>query len=201
MPDQISIFFLLFKLALKLLFSHKFVSNLDKMESSEKNLAELGRVLKSGNRNEIDRKIKSLRSEAPFAGALRMLALYFDSTDDEVLRQTIMRFFNDMKERSARNEVIESLVAVTRQSSKTMLASSCWQSGLDYSEYAVNLAEAFMDGDYETSLECFTVIENCSDSIGEDDIEEIILRLEKEITRFDAAKKRLTQELILVLKG
>ena len=82
-----------------------------------------------------------------------------------------------------------------------MLASSCWQSGLDYSEYAVNLAEAFMDGDYETSLECFTVIENCSDSIGEDDIDEIIVRLEKEITRFDAAKKRLTQELILVLKG
>jgi len=81
-----------------------------------------------------------------------------------------------------------------------MLASSCWQSGLDYSEFAVNLAEAFMEGDYETSLECFTVIENCSDSISDDDIDEIIFRLGNEIVNFDAAKSRLTQELISVLK-
>jgi len=171
------------------------------MESSEKKLAELGKVLKSGNRNEIDRKIKSLRSEEPFAGALRMLALFFDSTDDEGLRQTITRFFNDMKERSVRNEVIESLAMVTGRSSKAMLASSCWQSGLDYSEYAVSLAEAFMAGDYETSLECFTVIDNCADSVSEDDSNEIIFRLEKEIANFDDPKKRLTQELILILKG
>jgi hypothetical protein len=171
------------------------------MESSEKKLAELQKVLESGNRNEVDRKIKSLRSEAPFAGALRVLALFFDSSDDEGLRQTITRFFNDMKERSARIEVIESLATVKRMSSKTMLASSCWQSGLDYSEYAVNLAEAFSAGDYETSLECFTVIDNCSGSISEDDSNEIIFLLEKGIINFDAPKKRLTQELISLLKG
>jgi len=171
------------------------------MESSEKKLTELGKVLKSGNRNEIDRKIKSLRSDAPFEGALRMLALFFDGTDDDVLRQTITRFFNDMKEGSVRNEVIESLSVVSRRSSKAMLASSCWQSGLDYSEFAVNIAEAFMAGDYETSLECFTVLDNCATSVSEDDSNEIVFRLEKEMANFDDQKKRLTQELILILKG
>lgn len=170
------------------------------MESSEKKLAELGKVLKGGNRNEIDRKIKSLRSESPYAGALSMLAQFYDSSDDESLRQTIKGFFNDMKEKSVRNEVIEALATVNRKSTRAMLASSCWQSGLDYSEYVVSLAEAFAAGDYETSLECFTVIDNCSGSISEDDSKEIILLLEKEIMNFDEAKQRLTEELILLFK-
>ena len=40
-----------------------------------------------------------------------------------------------------------------------MLVSSCWQSGLNYSEYSTDLAEVFLKGDYVTAIECLTVIE------------------------------------------
>lgn len=142
-----------------------------------------------------------LREEEPFEGAIRSLALFYDKTGDEGLKLRIAAFFNDMKEMSGRAEVVESLKAVTNQASVAMLASSCWQSGLDYSEHAVPLAEAFMAGDYMTSLECFTVLDNCLGSITEKDRELIILRLEQEIPGYDIQRQKLAGELISMLKG
>ncbi|MCK7529717.1 MAG: hypothetical protein MZV63_00980 [Marinilabiliales bacterium] len=71
------------------------------------------------------------------------MAHYYEETSDEGLKLIISAFFNDMKERSCRAEVIESISAAGNPSSKAMLVSSCWQSGLDYSEYAVALADEF----------------------------------------------------------
>ena len=36
----------------------------------------------------------------------------------------------------------------------SMLVSSCWQSGLDYSEYSMDFAKVFLKGDYVTAIEC-----------------------------------------------
>ncbi len=169
------------------------------MERSEKKLAELVRLLESGRLREIDERIRLLRTEVPFEGALLALASYYDKSDDEVIKLTISSLFNDMKENAGKAEVIKSLMAVSRQDSIAMLASSCWQSGLDYSDHAIALTEAFMAGDYMTSLECFTVIDNCSPSISEDDRANIISRLENEIEKYDTPKQKLARELIMLL--
>lgn len=171
------------------------------MQKSEKKLAELKNLLVNGKYNEIHDRISMLRSEEPFEGAIRSLALFYDKTADEGLKLLITSFFNDMKEKSARAEVVDALSAVSNQFSRTMLASSCWQSGLDYSEYAVALADAFMAGDYMTSLECFTVLETCSASINDRDRAGIITNLEREIPGYDIQKQRLANELITMLKG
>ncbi|MFN2314528.1 MAG: hypothetical protein ABR531_08715, partial [Bacteroidales bacterium] len=151
------------------------------MIKSEKKLAELNKILVNGKYNEINDRISILRTEEPFEGAVRSLALFYDETSDEGLKSIITAFFNDMKERSCQAEVVESLKSVNNQASRAMLASSCWQSGLDYSEYAVALADAFMTGDFMTSLECFTVLENCAGTINDKDRAGIITMLEREI--------------------
>lgn len=171
------------------------------MLKSDKKLAELNKMLVNGKYNEINDRISMLRAEEPFEGAIRSLALFYDTTSDEGLKSIITAFFNDMKERSFRAEVIESLKSVSNQASRAMLASSCWQSGLDYSEYAVALADAFMTGDYMTSLECFTVLENCAGTISDKDRAGIIIKLEREIQRYDASMQKLAMELITLLRG
>ena len=158
-------------------------------------------MLINGKYNEINDRISMLRSEEPFEGAIRSLALFYDNTSDEELKSSITAFFNDMKERSGRAEVIESLKSVSNQASRAMLASSCWQSGLDYSEYAVTLADAFMTGDFMTSLECFTVLENCAGTISDKDRAGIIIKLKKEIPGYDAPMHKLALELITLLRG
>ena len=171
------------------------------MLKSEKKLAELNKILTNGKYNEINDRISMLRSEEPFAGAIISLAVYFDKTKDEGLKLLISEFFNDMKERSCRAEVIESMASVSNQASKAMLASSCWQSGLDYSDHAVALAEIFIAGDYVTSLECFTVLETCSGTISSTDKSGIISRLENKIDTYDTVKQQLARELIAVMRG
>ena len=151
------------------------------MLKSDKKLAELNKILTNGKYNEINDRISILRSEEPFAGAVSLLAYFYDKTKDEGLKLLVSEFFNDMKERSCRAEVIESMAAVSNPASRAMLASSCWQSGLDYSDHAVALAEIFILSDYITSLECFTVLETCSGMISSTDKSGIISRLEHEI--------------------
>ncbi|MDX9772955.1 MAG: hypothetical protein RBT02_05965 [Bacteroidales bacterium] len=170
------------------------------MERSEKKLAELGSLLESGNLRDIDKRIRLMRTETLFNGALRMLALYYDKSDNESIKLSISGFFNDIKNSAAKAEIIKSLAEVSRQDSMVMLASSCWQSGLDYSEHAIALADAFMAGDYRTSLECFTVIDNCSGSISDGDRLAIIFKLKNEINTYDTFKQKLAGELITLLK-
>jgi len=171
------------------------------MLKSEKKLAELNKILTNGKYNEINDRISILRAEEPFAGAISLLADFYDKSKDEGLKLLISEFFNDMKERSCRAEVIESLTAVSNPASKAMLAASCWQSGLDYSDHAIALAEIFILGDYLTSLECFTVLETCSGMISSTDKSGITDRLESEIDTYDAAKQQLARELIAVMRA
>lgn len=170
------------------------------MLRSDRKLAELNRILKGGKHYEIEEKIGMLRTGEPYEGAIRLLALYYDSTEDESIKLIISDFFNDMKQLSGRTEVIESIAAVTKPASKAMLACSCWQSGLDYADYAVALAEFFMEGEYLTSLECFTVLDTCSGMISETDRVSIIHRLEEAAGTYEKPKQQLTRELIAVLK-
>ena len=171
------------------------------MFKSEKKLAELNKILTNGKYNEINDRISILRSEEPFEGAVSLLADFFDKTPDEDLKILVTEFFNDMKQRSCRTEVIESIAAVSKPASKAMLVASCWQSGLDYSDHAVALAEIFMLGDYLTSLECFTVLETCSGLISSADKSGITGRLESEIDTYDSAKQQLARELIAVMRA
>jgi hypothetical protein len=170
------------------------------MLKSEKKLAELSKILANGKYNEINDRISILRSEEPFEGALKMLALFYDKSEDVGIKLLISGLFNDMKESPGRAEVIESISSVSNPASKAMLASSCWQSGLDYSDHAVAMAEIFILSDYITSLECFTVLETCSGMISSADKSGIISRLEDKISTCDKAKQQLTRELIAVMK-
>ena len=170
------------------------------MLKSEKKLAELNKMLINGKYNEINDRISMLRAEEPFEGAISLLAHFYDETNDEGLKDIISGFFNDLKERSGRAEVIDSISLVKNPASKAMLVSSCWQSGLDYSEHAAALAEIFMVSDYMTSLECFSVLDTCSQMIKTADKSGIISRLEPEISKYEAAKQQLARELIAVLK-
>ena len=171
------------------------------MERSEKKLAELEKVLNGGKSGEINERIRLLRTERPFTGALKMLALYYDRTEYEGIRLTISGLFNDLKEQGAKAEIIDAINAVINQGTKAMLLSSCWQSGMDYSEHAHSMAGFFMTGDYMTSLECFTVFETCLSSVSETDRTSIIARLRQEIGSWDTPRQKLGEELISLLEG
>jgi hypothetical protein len=146
------------------------------MIESVKKLKELEIKLNSKNKKEVSDAIISLRNEDPFKGAINLLVLLFDSSDDPSVRDQIRNFLNDLKEPAVRFEVVTEVRKHYKPDTLSMVVSSCWQSGLDYSGYANDFAEAFIRGDYMTALECFTVIEESATSLSED-IKTGIIRL------------------------
>jgi hypothetical protein len=107
---------------------------------------------------------------------------------------------NDLKDQTACQEVITEIRKNWKPDTISMLVSSCWQSGLNYSEYSADLARIFLLGDYVTSVECLTVIEESVHELSKKDRNEIIRLLEEGTPAVDNEKKVLMLELFSILE-
>jgi hypothetical protein len=170
------------------------------MIESGKKFSELEIKLKSKNNKVVSDAVISLRNGDPFRGAIGLLATLFDITNDLIIKDLIINFMNDIKEPEARLEVVNEIMKPYNSETITMLVSSCWQSGLDYSGFAVEFAEIFIRGDYLTALECFTVMEESVQNMPDLKKSELINLLEKSGKNNSAEKYTLLQALITILK-
>jgi hypothetical protein len=169
------------------------------MIKSEKKLKDLASVLCKDNNILISEAIGLLREEQPFKGAIGLLTSFYDKTDDYLIRKTISEFMNDLKDKSATKEVIHEIRKPWKADTISMLVSSCWQSGLDYSDYASDLAKVFLKADYVTAIECLTVIEESSDVLNRKTKDEIIKIIEENPVSPVNEKKALVIEMLSIL--
>jgi hypothetical protein len=169
------------------------------MIKSEKKLNDLAAILTRENNILISEAIGMLREELPFEGAIGLLTSFYNKTDDFVIRKTIEQFMNDLKDQAASSEVINEIRKPWKADTISMLVSSCWQSGLDYSGYSPDLAEIFLKGDYITAIECLTVIEESVNELSSDKKAEMIKIIEENPLSLESEKKALTTELLSIL--
>jgi hypothetical protein len=169
------------------------------MIESGKRLKELAANLNDTNKNVISSAIISLRDHDPFSGAIGLLTSVFDKTDDLNIKELIRNFMNDIKESGARIEVINEIKKAYKAETVAMLVSSCWQSGLDYSEFASDLVRIFLKADYIVSLECLTVIEESILNIPRKNKDDLIEYLKKNMGDKVNEKSALISELISIL--
>jgi hypothetical protein len=170
------------------------------MIKSEKRIKELDEILNKDNNKAITEAIDLLRQEKPFEGAIGLLTAFFDKTNDFSIRKNITGFMNDLKDQSVCQEVINEIRKQWKPDTISMLVSSCWQSGLNYSEYSLDLAKVFLKGDYITAIECLTVIEESVRELSKATKEEIMKMLEVTHISQINEKKELTLELIAILE-
>jgi len=166
---------------------------------SDKKLKELAMVLGKKNSLQIVQAVKSLREEESFEGAIGLLAETFDASDDKSVFKAISDFFNDIKDLSARSEIIAEIRKPWNGDTISMLVSSCWQSGLDYSGFMEDLIKIFIEGDYVTSIETMTVIEVSVANISRESRDDLIKKIQDFPKAWVNDKKSLTLELISIL--
>jgi hypothetical protein len=166
---------------------------------SDQKLADLTSLLIKDNKILITQAIELLREEMPFQGAIGLLVSYYDKTDDFSVRKTIEGFMNDLKDQAARSEVINELRKQWKADTISMLVSSCWQSGLNYSEYSRDIADVFLKGDYVTAIECLTVIEESVPELTRATKDDILKLIEETSLDQVPEKKSLMLELISIL--
>jgi hypothetical protein len=170
------------------------------MVKSEKKVKELAVLLSKENSLLISEAIGLLRDEEPFEGAISLLASLYDKTEDSSIKKNIEGFMNDLKDQSVSKEIMSEIRKPFKQSTISMLVSSCWQSGLDYSEYSSDLAEVFLRSDYVTALECLTVIEESAHELSPAKRKELIKIIREYPDQASNEKKGLTHELVTILK-
>jgi len=169
------------------------------MIRSEKKVKQLVEILNKDSNNVITEAIESLRQEKPFEGAIGLLTAFYDKTDDYSIRKTITGFMNDLKDQTVCEEVIKEIRKQWKADTISMLISSCWQSGLNYSDYSLDLAKVFLKGDYVTAIECLTVIEESVHELSRIRKDEVIKLIEESPFSPVNEKTTLTFELISIL--
>ena len=152
------------------------------------------------NKEAITGAILLLRDKEPFEGVIGLLASFYNESDHMPLRKVIEEFFNDIKDHSMRPEVIAEIRKPWKPHTISMLISSCWQSGLDYSDYLTDLAKVFLKSDYATAVECMTVISESVNNSSRERKDEIIRIVRDSPLSFTNQKVALTGELITILK-
>jgi hypothetical protein len=182
----------------------KSISNFEekfRVIKSDTKLKELVLALNGKNSMMALQAVKKVRNEEPFEGAIAQLATAFNRWDDKPLKRAIEDFFNDIKDLSVRPEIIAEIRKPYNPATIGMLVASCWQSGLDYSDFTGEIVNTFLAGDYYTSIECMTVISesaaNCSREIKDEFIE--VIRNSPGV--WTNEKKSLTLELISILEA
>lgn len=169
------------------------------MIKSEKKLKDLAAILHKDNNILISEAILSLRNEQPFEGAIGLLTAHYSKTRDNTIKKMIEDFMNDLKDQAACVEVINEIRKDWNRDTTSMLISSCWQSGLDYSEYSLDMARVFLRGDYVTAIECLTVIEDSVNELSDGKKDEIARLIHEGHIESAKEKRELTFELLTIL--
>jgi hypothetical protein len=167
---------------------------------SDKKLRELTTLFKKNNKSAISEAIILLRDGEPFEGVIGLLTSFYNGSDDKSIMKIIENFFNDIKDHSVRPEVIAEIRKPWKAHTISMLVSSCWQSGLDYSDYLADMARVFLKSDYPTAVECMTVIAESVNNGTRERKDEIIKIVRDSPFSFTNEKYALTEELISILE-
>jgi hypothetical protein len=167
---------------------------------SDRKLKELTLVLGRKNPLQIIQAVKTLREEEPFEGAIGLLTETFDGSDDKSVLKTISDFFNDLKDQSAKPEIISEIRKQRNEDTISMLVSSCWQSGLDYADYLEDMINIFIKGDYSTAIECMTVVEGLIAKTSHKRRDVLIKTINDASKAWVNEKKSLTLELLSILE-
>lgn len=170
------------------------------MINSEEKLKNLSELFSKDNPALIMQAITMLREEEPFEGAVALLASCYEKNIDVLVNRAIESFMNDIKDKALRSEVVQELRKHHDQRTVAMIISSCWQSGLDYKDYAFDFARVFMSGDYGTAVECLTVIEESIPSLNDKEKNRITEYIRQKAPEQTGARKALTAELISKLE-
>ena len=131
-----------------------------------------------------------------------LMELYARTDSPDIIR-AIAGLIGDLKSQSAVSKLFPVIRDISDAGKKQSLIAACWQSGLDFSAYIDIFLDIFLEEDYMTALEAFTVIENSLPFMQEKAILEkyISYLKEKQANKSIAAEiLPLSNELIKILE-
>lgn len=140
-------------------------------------------------------------------GSIKELPLVCDLLNHEnaeLFEAKIIDTISNIKVSEANLVLIDAIQQnLTEHGNLRALMQICWQSQLDFTQHLALFTDIFLEADYLTALEAFTVIENIwIDHNYENEHKELLLdKIKDQLSKMDESKIILAKELILVLEA
>jgi len=116
------------------------------------------------------------------------------------LKNSILEFVRDIKNQDAVTIITQSIQKHIGDKNTTGLLSTCWQSNLDFSNELPLFIDILCNGDYLSSFEAFTVIENSIGNVSKENIGLYIAAIESNLKATPLDKQSLLTEMIVMLE-
>jgi hypothetical protein len=116
--------------------------------------------------------------------------------DTSNTREENEQIFLKIKETNASAMLVKALQEVKKPSQKVLLASACWECGLDFSPWYLVFVELTCDKDFKLAFEALTVVENCEGTIDEDSLHKALAIAEKT----KSPNTQLVADLMTIIK-
>ncbi|MEY1639648.1 hypothetical protein [Tenuifilum osseticum] len=126
-----------------------------------------------------------------------ILSLLF-STRSEKLKNEVVNFLVDLKNKSSIDTIVEAIRQNKRSKDIHLLVSVCWQSRLDFTPYVDTFIDIMEHGNYQACLEAFTVIENMTENLNGEQLNDLKAKI-KSVKGDNAETKPLIEELVKLL--
>jgi predicted class III extradiol MEMO1 family dioxygenase len=138
------------------------------------------------------------------AGSVKILPILFNLVNkntDQQIRNEILKLISEMKLQEAVPFIADSFDINDYGDYLPAFIAACWQSGLDFSKHLRIFAGLFIQADYKSALEAFTVIEEAIDNASETEIYECIRFLKDAECMVTDEKLPLFRELRKVIES
>lgn len=151
--------------------------------------------LQSADSIKIFETLEELRVSGKASDIPILTELLHVSPDPEI-KSKITSLFANLKESEAIPLLIEAIHNQRYAPELKELVSSCWENGLDYSDYLSHFVDLLVETDFLIAFEAYTVILNMTTRIEQAKLAVEIDRLEKSLPAVTEQKRQLILDVI-----
>jgi len=158
-------------------------------DQNNKELKKIKEALQSSNKDSVLEGIKLSRAHGTQESFKWMLET-LKKTDEPDVEAAIIQFLYDLKDASSIEPLIEALKDDSMAYYHSFLIATFWQSAIDGSPYLDLFVEKAITGEYMSTLEALTVIENFDSSFPADLLMECEADLSEAIEQEEGEEKK-----------
>ncbi len=154
--------------------------------------------LQSSDSLKVIETLEELRVSGKVSDIPLLLEMLQVSKNPEI-KAKITDLFANLKESDAIPLIVDAIRNLRFAPELKDLLATCWENGLDYSQYLSLFVDILIDGDFLVAFEAYTVIMNMTSTIDQAKIDIEIDRLEEVVKNEQEQKRQLYLDVIDLL--
>jgi HEAT repeat protein len=169
------------------------------MNTQQKVINQIKADLASDNSSIVSKAIVKTKAKGNEELIAPLVQLY-KTTEDIRLKQEVKNIFSELKNKDCVDFLLPHLKEENNEV-KELVLFSMWSSGIDMTDYIVELIEYSCDGEYMVILEALTVLENLEGPFNDEDLFQASTIIQEKIYESkDDKKKELLQSMSNVIQ-